>query len=421
MFCGGRGTSGAGSGCERMQAPLPTGRIGRALDAMNFLSADVRNAFGPYINLYLVAGRHWSPLDVGLIMTASGVLGIAAQTPIGAGVDVTRAKRGAIVSTMAVMAACALVIYFEPFFWPMLFATSLLALAGDVFVPAVAALTLGLYPKRDLAWRLARNSAFDHAGNIAIAVVAGAIAFYAAQRSVFLLVPFFAALTGLATSSIPAAAIDHARARDLTAKDEAPADYGVLLRKPPLMILAFSAALFQFANAPLLPFVGQTFALTYPQDATTLMSVCIVLAQGVMLPIAILAGRTADSWGRRPLFLIAFVALPLRCAMYAMSSNLYWLIGIELLDGIAAGIFAALMPLIIADIMNGTGRYNFAYGAVATAQGLGAALSAAFAGAVLTRFGYTIVYLTLGVFAFAALGVFALAMPETKPSSPEAA
>jgi hypothetical protein len=31
-----------------------------ALDALNFLSADVRNLFGPFINVFLVTGRHWS-------------------------------------------------------------------------------------------------------------------------------------------------------------------------------------------------------------------------------------------------------------------------------------------------------------------------------------------------------------------------
>ena len=74
-----------------------------ALDALNFLAADVRNLFGPFVNVFLVTDQHWSQTDVGLVTTGSGLLGIAFQTPIGAAIDVTRAKRGVIVLTMAAM------------------------------------------------------------------------------------------------------------------------------------------------------------------------------------------------------------------------------------------------------------------------------------------------------------------------------
>ena len=67
--------------------------ISLALDALNFLSADVRNLFGPFINLLLITDQHWTQTEVGLVSTASGLLGIALQTPIGAAIDVTRAKR----------------------------------------------------------------------------------------------------------------------------------------------------------------------------------------------------------------------------------------------------------------------------------------------------------------------------------------
>ena len=139
----------------------------------------------------------WSP-------PASGLLGIALQTPIGAAIDVTRAKRAVIVATMAAMTVAAFIIFAMPTFWPMAVATSILSLAGDAFVPAVAALTLGLVTKDALARRLGRNSAFDHGGNIAIALVAGGVGYLFSQRVVFLLVPFFAALTSAAVLMIPA-------------------------------------------------------------------------------------------------------------------------------------------------------------------------------------------------------------------------
>jgi MFS family permease len=299
-------------------------------------------------------------------------------------------------------------------------AFAVLAIAGDAFAPAVAALTLGVTPKSGLARRLGRNSAFDHAGNIAIAIVAGAIGYVLSQRAVFLMVPVFAILTTAAVLSIPASAINQDRARDAGSDDKAApgrtsvAGYGVLFRTRPLVIFAVCAFFFHFANAPLLPLVGQKLALQFPKEATAMMSFCIVAAQGVMLPIAILVGRNADSWGRRPIFLIAFAALPIRAALYPLSDNAFWLIAIQLLDGVGAGIYQALTPLVIADIMHGTGRYNLAQGAVATTQGIGASVSALAAGVVVDHFGYSVSFLALGAAAAIAFFVFFVFMPETR-------
>jgi MFS family permease len=392
--------------------PIPV-----ALDTVNFLAADVRNLFGPFVNVFLVTSRHWTQTDVGLVTTASGLLGIALQTPIGAAIDIVRAKRGVIVLTMAAMALSGVIIFAAPTFWPIAIALSILAVAGDAFAPAVSALTLGLVAKDKLARRLGRNSAFDHGGNIAIALLAGAVGYALSQRAVFLMVPVFAALTSAAVLAIPAEAINQDRARDLSSNGEAQgtaAGYRILFETRPLMIFALCAMLFHFANAPLLPLVGQKLALQFPKEATAMMSFCMVAAQGVMLPIAILVGRNADSWGRRPIFLIAFAVLPIRAALYIFSDNAFWLIGVQLLDGVGAGIYGALTPLVIADIMRGSGRFNLAQGAVATTMGIGASLSALFAGEMVDHFGYPATFLALGAAAAAAFLVYFVFMPETR-------
>ena len=88
-----------------------------------------------------------------------------------------------------------------------------------------------------------------------------------------------------------------------------------------------------------------------------------------MLPIALIVGWRADRWGRRPIFLVAFLVLPIRAALYTLSDNAFWLLGVQLLDGVGAGIYQALIPLVIADVMRGTGRYNLAQGAIARRRG----------------------------------------------------
>jgi predicted MFS family arabinose efflux permease len=242
----------------------------RSLDAINFLLSDVRGALGPYLNVFLVTQQHWSQSEVGLVTTVGGLLGLLVQTPIGAAIDQTRAKRGAIVLALAVLATGAIIIFAMPSFWPVAIANSVMAIVGDVFGPAVAALTLGLYAREQLARRMGRNSAFDHAGNVAIAVIAGAVGYAFSQRAVFLLVPVFAVLAGVAVLSIPSAAIDHDRARDLDQEPDGAgtptgaASYTILLKSRPLVIFGLCVMLFHLANAALLPLVGQKLAAAYP-------------------------------------------------------------------------------------------------------------------------------------------------------------
>ncbi len=392
----------------------------RSLDAVNFLLADVRGALGPYLNVFLITQQHWSQTEVGWVTTISGLLGLAAQTPAGAAIDATRRKRGAVVLALIVLAIGALVIFAIPTFWPVMAANTAIAVVGDVFGPAVAAVTLGLYARAQLARRIGRNSAFDHAGNVAIAAAAGGIGFLFSQRAVFLLVPVFAILAAVAMLSIPGAAIDQNRARGLGEAEEQqdkernrPSGYSVLLRCRPLVVFALCAMLFHFANAPLLPLVGQKLAQAYPEWATAMMSSCIIAAQLIMLPVALAVGRTADRIGRKPILLIGFAVLPVRALLYTVSDSAPWLIGVQLLDGIGAGIFGAITPLVIADLMRGTGRYNLAQGAVATVQGVGASTSGLVAGVVVDRFGYSAGFLTFGAAACVAVAALLFAMPET--------
>jgi MFS family permease len=401
-----------------MRPLLPRSRAA-SLDALNFLLADVRGALGPYLNVFLITQQHWSQEAVGLVTTAGGVLGLAVQTPTGALIDATRAKRALVVAALAVLAAGAIAIYALPRFWPVMIANSMIAAVGDIFGPAVAALTLGLYPRPALARRLGRNSAWDHAGNVAIAAAAGLVGWAFTQRAVFLLVPFFAVLASTAVLSIPAGAIDHVRARGGDKEHDGkprPSGLGVLLSCRPLLLYAGCTMLFHFANAPLLPLVGQKLAFAHKQWATAMMSSCIIAAQLIMLPIALFVGWNAGRWGRKPILLIGFGILPIRAALYTLSNASAWLITVQLLDGVGAGIWGAITPLVVADMMRGTGRYNIAQGGVATAQGIGASLSGLAAGVIVDHFGYSAAFLTSAGVAGIAFAALFIAMPETRPA-----
>src|SRR5262249_8263728 len=143
-------------------------------------------------------------------------------------------------------------------------------------------------------------------------------------------------------------------------------------------------------------------------------------AQAVMMPVAMIVGAKADAWGRKPIFLAGFAILALRGFLYPLSENAYWLVGVQLLDGFGAGIFGALFPVIVRDIVGGSGRFNVSPGAMGPAKGIGASLSAAAAGYTVVDLGYDFAFWALAVIAAMGFAVFFLAMRETSPDSARA-
>jgi MFS family permease len=397
---------------------------GRGLDALNFFLADVQGGLGPYLAVYLLTVRQWNEARIGIVMSIAGVAGILAQTPAGGLVDALRAKRALIVAAALVVTAGSMALYFAWSFWPVATAQTAIGAAGAVFGPAIAAISLGVFGHRNFAARIGRNEAFNHAGNAAAASAAGLSAYFYGPVTVFFLLAAMAAGSLVSVLLVPADAIDHERARGLRDGErrdrDSPSGFRVLLTCRPLLVFAACVVLFHLANAAMLPLVGQKLALMNRNQGTALMSACIVGAQCVMVPMAVLVGRKADEWGRKRLFLAGFAVLTVRGFLYPLWDDPFWLLAVQLLDGVGAGLFGALFPLIVADLTQGTGRYNVSLGAVRAGQGIGASLSTALAGAIVVMFGYSAAFLSLAGIALAGLLLFWLAMPETLEASPAA-
>jgi MFS family permease len=395
------------------------GRASRALDAANFFLADVRDGLGPYLAIYLLTEQHWDEARIGLVMSIATVAGIVAQTPAGALVDATRAKRTvmAVAAILVTLASLSLPLF--PSFLPVAISQGLAQAAGVVFPPAIAAVSLGIFGHRAFTKRIGRNETFNHAGNAVAAGVAGLTAYWFGPTVVFYLLAGMAVASLFSILAIPERAIDHDLARGLdgaqgTGQGEQPSGLKVLLTCRPLLVFAICTALFHLSNAAMLPLVGQKLALQDKNLGTSLMSACIVAAQLVMVPFAMLVGAKADTWGHKRFFLAALLILPIRGALYTLSDNPFWLVGVQLLDGVGAGIFGAIFPVIIADLMRNTGRFNVAQGAVITAQSIGAALSTTLAGLVVVGAGYSAAFLVLGAVAAIGLVICLVVLPETR-------
>jgi MFS family permease len=393
------------------------GRAGRALDAANFFLADVRDGLGPYLAVYLLTEQHWDEARIGLVMSISTIAGIVAQTPAGALVDATRAKRMVMVVAAVMVTLASLSLPLFPTFGPVVISQGIAQAAAVVFPPAIAAVSLGIFGHAAFTRRIGRNETFNHAGNAVAAGLAGLSAYWFGPAVVFYLLGTMAIASLVSILAIPERAIDHDLARgldDADAQSEQPSGLAVLLTCRPLLVFAICVLLFHLSNAAMLPLVGQKLALQDKNMGTSLMSACIVAAQLVMVPFAMLVGAKADRWGHKHFFLAALLILPVRGALYTLSDNPFWLVGVQLLDGVGAGIFGAIFPVIVADLMRNTGRFNVAQGAVITAQSIGAALSTTLAGFVVVGAGYSAAFVTLGAIAAIGAVICVVALPETR-------
>ncbi len=396
----------------------PSARSLRGLDGVNLLMADVRDGVGPYLSVFLKGGEHWDAGAIGIAMAASSIAAAVCQIPAGLLVDGTRAKRLLIaVSGLMVAAGCLLIVLF-PQFLAVVAAQAMLGAASAGIPPAIAALSLGLVGRRLFDGRISRNESFNHGGNFIAAVLAGTLGQYVGYHWIFYLVCGFAVASAVVVTLINPAEIDHDRARG--GEDAAggqPVAFRDLLRRRNLLIFLASVVLFHFGNAAMLPMAGQVLAIAHPGSDTIALSACIIAAQLVMVGVAWAVGRaSARGTGRKTIFLVALAVLPVRGVLFSFTSSPYGVVAIQLLDGVAAGIFGVVSVLIASDLMRGTGRFNLAQGLTALAVGIGAALSNATAGFVVQWFGYATGFLYLAVIAGCALAFFATLMPETRSS-----
>jgi MFS family permease len=388
----------------------------RRLDILNFFLADVRGGLGAFVSVFLLTQAHWTAAEIGAVLTASGLIGITLHTPIGALIDMTRAKRAMLVAGVLVLSVCAVSIERWPSGPVVLTADVAMAILGAVFAPTVAAISLGLVGPQRFPERVARNVAFDRLGNVFMSGLVGVVGWYFSQGAVFYLVPFFAVLSAFVVLSIPAHAIDHDVARGFTAaaRRRVPEDWGTIFReRKPLLLLALSVAAFHFAGATMLPLAGQKLALQHPGFETLLLSACILVAQLGMIPMALLVGAKADRWGRKPLFVIACAALVARGFIFCQFDSAPVLVGAQVLDGVSGGILDILVPLMLADIMRGSGRYSVSRGMVGTVQGVGGSLSNVAGGTLVVVGGYNFAFAALAVAAAFALCLVVVRMPET--------
>lgn len=390
------------------------------LDWVNFFLAGALAGFGPYVAVYL-ADQKWTQETIGFVLSASALAGLLSQVPGGELLDAARSKRAILALGVLVLALSALIIEFRPTFSLVLIGLILQGLTGSILGPSIAAISLGLVGLAALPERLGRNQRFAAIGSLGAAAFMGVVGYVFSYQVIFVLVVVLTLPVFVAIGRIHSTDIHYGRScgapHHHTPDRPVRAGRGSLLKSRGLLVFATCLFLFQLSNASVLPLAGEALIYQGESRSSLIVSALIVLPQIVVAAVAPWIGRMAKSWGRRPLLLIGLGALPVRAVLFALISDPPALLGFQLLDGVSGAVIGVLTALVIADLTNGSGRFNLAQGLVGTASGVGASLSTTLFGIIATNFGRTIVFLSIAASALAAVLILWFFMPETKPAT----
>src|SRR5262245_33618913 len=403
-------------------SPLPSNASLSGLDGVNFFVAGILAGFGPYVAAYL-ADQKWTQENIGFVLTASALAGLFSQVPGGELLDTIRSKRALIVAGATMVAISALVIAFAPTFPLVSIGLVLQGITGGFLGPAIAAISLGLVGHAALPQRLGRNQRFASVGSLIAAGLMGVIGYFLSYQAIFLTVTALVPLLFVALARIHATDIHFGRACGAPdhhmSGQPARVSRRTLWKNSGLLTFATCLFLFQLANASILPLVVEALVYQGAERSSLIISALIILPQIVVAVLAPWVGRLAKSWGRGPLLLIGFGALPIRALLFASFVNPPLVVGFQLLDGISGAVLGVLTALVIADVTGSTGRFNLAQGIVGTASGIGASLSTTLFGLVAVSFGRTTVFLGIASVALLAALILWFFMPETSPSTNE--
>ncbi|HKF63615.1 MAG TPA: MFS transporter [Dongiaceae bacterium] len=393
----------------------PPRRSQYALDWLSFFVADIQTGFGPFVAVYLASGG-WRPGEIGLVLTFGAIAAVISQTPSGALLDAMTAKRSLMAVALAMIAAGALLFALWPRFLPVTVAELLDGSAAGFLRIALAAVGLGLVGHGALGRRLGRNQSFSSLGNAATVGLMGLLGHFTSGNAPFLFAGALCLPAGIALAMIRSRDIDYAAAR--SAADRENPRKGHRLRDQArnyrLHVFVFSLVLFQFANASLMPLAGGRLGYDHKQSSELVGSILILSPQLIAAVFAMAVAKLADDWGRKPILILGLGFVGLRALLFAVISNPWTLLPVQLLDGFSAAVVGVMMPLVIADLTRGTGRYNLAQGFAGTATGISAAISTACSGYAVQLLGYTTGFLGLAVIGFAGAAVLYWFFPETK-------
>ncbi len=389
------------------------------LNAANFFLAEVTGVVMPFLIAFLQS-RQWRYDAIGLATAIAGLGVLLMQTPAGFIVDRVAQRRTLLAGASLLLGACyGLVAVVPARGWlidPLLFVAG----AGHAFFgPLLGALALGLVGHAALAKTMGMNQGWNHAGNIAAAVSAMFLVSWFNVSSVFYAVTAVSVLAAASVFLIRSDELDERRASGVTTNGEGrahPVSVRELFQDRRVVILFAATALFHLANAPVMPLVA--LYVKQLQGSDRQVAAVVLVAQVVMIPVALLTGWLCDRWGRKPVFAVGFAVLPLRIFLYSLATDPGALVALQALDGIGAGVYGVAVVAVCADLTRGKGRFNALSGLIATALSVGGVVGPLGSGFLVQHLGFNAAFYVFAGIAAVAAALFVVFMPETRSDAP---
>lgn len=390
-------------------------RVG--LNAANFFLAEVTGVVMPFLGTFL-QGHEWRYDSIGIAMALAGLGVFLMQAPAGYIVDRVCWRRSLLGAASLLLGICyGLLPVVASQWWlvdPLLFVGGA---AQAFFLPLLGALALGLVGHAALNKTIGMNQSWNHAGNIAAALSAMLLVSWFGPPGVFGAVAVVSILAAASVFVIRSDEIDESRASGTSTDGDgkrSPIGFRRLFADRRIVILFAATALFHLANAPVMPLVA-----LYVKDlrgTDSQVAAVVLVAQTVMIPVALLTGWLCEHWGRKPIFAVGFAALPLRIFLYSLATRPGVLIALQALDGIGAGIYGVAIVAMCADLTRGKGGFNTLSGLIATALSVGSVIGPIGSGFLVEHLGFKAAFEVFAGIAAAAALLFIAMMPETRPA-----
>ncbi len=411
------GTVGAGEPADAHGIHAVSLQSRAGLNAVNFFLAEVTGVVMPFLGAFLQQNQ-WRYDAIGVAAALAGLGVFLMQTPAGFIVDRVARRRALLAGASLLLGVCYGLVPFAQSHHVLTDSLLFVAGAGQAFfAPLLGALALGLVGHAALSKTMGMNQGWNHAGNIAAALSAMLLVSWFSLASVFVAVTAVSVLAAASVFLIRPNELDERRASGVTNGNgpAGPISIWELFHDRRVVILFAATALFHLANAPVMPLVAMYVKKLHGSDNQ--VAAVVLVAQTVMIPVALLTGWLCDRWGRKPVFAVGFVALPVRIFLYSLTSDPSVLVALQALDGIGAGIYGVAIVAMCADLTRGKGRFNALQGLIATALAVGGVIGPLASGCLVQHLGFNMAFYVFTCVAATAAFVFVAFMPETRPAA----
>lgn len=376
-----------------------------ALHVTSFLQADALGVAVPFVS-NLLAQHHWRYDMIGVAIACISLGVTALQTP--AGILADRVGRHNLL-----LAASALVVGLSFGVLPIVPLTTwivipLMLLSGigqAFFYPLRSAVALDLAGHEGLSRMVGTNLSWNHIGNIASALGAMALAHRGGLDWPLFAVGGICLLAMVSAMFIATGPHHHHDA--VAVIDTAPQGVRALwrlCRSWQVYLVGVAILLYSAANSPMMTMAA--LYIQHLQGSPTQVAALVLVAQVVMVPVTFWTGRACQRWGGRWALLVAFLILPVRGLLYPLTDNTWLVVAIQVLDGLAGGIFAVASIAVVAELSRDLGLFNSLNGLMATAISLGAVISKVLVGVVVQQLGFAAGFVSMAILAGVAALLF---------------